>query len=477
MKRLLTNLQMRQADAYTINEKGVSSQTLMRRAGEALAAEVLRVAKERAAEKITVVCGTGNNGGDGYVCAEQLIKSGVNADIYAISGKFSPDCERERSAYTGGYATEIKADVIVDCIFGTGLAREISGEYAEVIEKINSSGAYVISADIPSGINGDSGQISGVAVRADLTVAIAEYKAGHYLCDGLDCCGETVKADIGITVPHGDFIYIYEDDDIKPFFPKRRRNSHKGTFGSANLIAGSGKYAGAAALAVGAALKSGCGYVKLTTSENVKFCLVLRFAQVIYPDECDLTSDCIAVGSGCGVSAELYDRIAYLLKNYTGTLIIDADGLNSLARYGTGILKQKSCGVILTPHIKEFSRISGLTAAEISADPIARAKKFASEYGVTLVLKNASTIICDGARTALNVRGDSALAKGGSGDMLTGFMCGTVARGIPPFEAAVCAAYVLGKAAEISSEQNTAYCATAREIIKNLHIAVKDLTV
>lgn len=468
---------MRQADAYTINERGVASQTLMRRAGAAIASQVAKVADETKARSITVVCGTGNNGGDGYVCAEELIKLGKNVDVYAISGKFSPDCARERQAYTGAYAQEIGGDIIVDCIFGTGLCRDVAGEYAEVIDRINQSGAYVISADIPSGINGDNGRILNIAVKADLTVAIGEYKTGHFLSDGLDYCGKTVKADIGIECPHTKFVEIYEDSDIKPFFPERRRNSHKGTFGSANVVAGSDKYIGAAALAAEAALKSGCGYVKLTTSEKVRMSLAPRLPQVIYLDEPDLNSDCIAVGSGCGVGKNLYDTLARLLKNYGGTLIIDADGLNSLAKYGADILREKKCRVILTPHIKEFSRISSLTTDEILSDPVGRAEAFAAEYGVILVLKSASTVITDGRRTALNIRGNTALAKGGSGDMLCGYMCGCSARGTEPFEAAVCSTYVLGKAAEIAADDMTEYCATAKDIIKNLHFSIKGLTV
>ena len=180
---------------------------------------------------------------------------------------------------------------------------------------------------------------------------------------------------------------------------------------------------------------------------------------------------------GCGVSERLYGTIKTLLKDYCGTLVIDADALNSLARFGVEILGcNKKCNVIVTPHLKEFSRLTNKSVEEIQSAPVDLAKQFAKRYNVTVLLKSAVSIITDGTRTAFNISGNTALAKGGSGDILSGFLCGTLARGVKPFEAALCSAYVLGKTAEISAEQKTEYCATANDIIKNLHLAIKRLT-
>lgn len=280
---------------------------------------------------------------------------------------------------------------------------------------------------------------------------------------------------LGIKVPLPDGVKIYCPRDMAEFYPVRPRNSHKGTFGSANVIAGSGQYAGAAALSLSAALKSGCGYVKLTTTEEVKNILVPHFPQAIYLNEPDLSSNAIAIGMGCGATEELYKTIEFLLENYKGTLIIDADGLNVLAKYGKDVLKQKSCAVILTPHLKEFSRLTNLTAEEITASPFEAAKSFAKEYAVTLILKGAASIITDGNKTALNVRGASALAKAGSGDMLSGYLCGSVARGLSPFDACVAATYTIGLAAEIAAKKKTDYCTTAEDILKKIHVAVRRL--
>ncbi|MDE6586020.1 MAG: NAD(P)H-hydrate epimerase, partial [Clostridia bacterium] len=312
--RALTNEQMRDADSYTINVLGIPSVVLMQRAGVAIADVVQTVAKPN--YKILVVCGTGNNGGDGYVCAQELLNRGFNVCVYAFDGKLSEDCEKVKALYKGNYTHDISGDIIVDCIFGTGLSRQVTGEYYSVIQKINLSGVYVISADIPSGLNGDNGLVLGCAVKANATVAIAEYKIGMFLNDGLDLCGELIKKDIGIVCPDKDYAKVNYSN--KSAFAKRKRNTHKGSYGTANIIAGSEKYPGAAVLATRAALKSGCGYVKLTTHEKLKYAMVTKLPQVIYTECVDLSAEAVAIGCGTGVGEELYSRRSALLQNYCG---------------------------------------------------------------------------------------------------------------------------------------------------------------
>lgn len=475
MELVLSNAEMKLSDVYTI-KSGVSFCELMRRAGQAIAEEVIAIANNMGTGDVLVVCGTGNNGGDGYVCARILGEKGYNVKVYAAKGNLSEDCAREKAAYKYAYSSHIAGGIIVDCLFGTGLNRNIEGENAEIINAINLSGAYVVSADIPSGINGDNGLVFGCAVKADLTVAIQEYKFGHFLGDGIDFCGKVIKKDIGIICPEKQYAKLYCPQDIAKFYPKRRRNSHKGTYGTANLIVGSNKYIGAAALALSAALQSGCGYVKLTSESSVKRALAARIPQVIYIDEPDFSASAVAIGSGCGSGKNLYNLIVKLLKEYGGSLVIDADGLNALSKYGKDVLKDKNCRVLITPHVKEFSRLSGLSVEKICSDAVNAAKNFSDEYNVTVLLKGAASVIAEGGRVAINVRGNTALAKAGSGDMLTGLICGAIARGLSPFEAAVCSAYTLGLAAEIAAESRTEYCVTANDVIKNLYSSVKRLT-
>ena len=270
---------------------------------------------------------------------------------------------------------------------------------------------------------------------------------------------------------------VYEDEDVKKFFPKRKRNTHKGTFGTATLICGSEQYIGSAVLAVSAALKSGCGYVKAVCPDAVKAAIAPNWPQTVFTSDCDLSSAAIAVGMGCGASRSLYDGIAWLLKEYRGKLIIDADGLNSLAEYGVDILREKACEVVVTPHVKEFSRLTKKPVKDILSNPVACAKDFAREYNVTVLLKGAGTIICDKDNMAINVRGCSALSKAGSGDMLAGFMCGSAARGLTVFESAVCAAYILGASAELSAGRLTEYCVTSADILADIPVAIKNITV
>ena len=221
MQKFLTNAQMRSADLHTINELGVPSSELMERAGRAIADRAAEAA--RGGKRVAVVCGAGNNGGDGYVAARLLCGMSIEAVVVDASfgSGYSKDCAEQRAKYRGRYVENLEgADVVIDCIFGTGLSREVSGRHAEIIAAINDSGTYVIAADIPSGINGDNGAVMGAAVRADMTVAIAAYKLGHVLGDGPDHCGVVIRADIGIPCD-GDAALACEDEDISPFFPKR----------------------------------------------------------------------------------------------------------------------------------------------------------------------------------------------------------------------------------------------------------------
>ena len=360
--------------------------------------------------------------------------------------------------------------VVVDCLFGTGLSRPAEGENAALIGWMNACGAYVIACDIPSGLS--SGGIAlGPCVCADETVTMGQLKECLILSDGADNAGKVTVADIGIAGDESG-AEIWEDADVKTFFPKRRSNTHKGTYGSACILAG-GAYSGASFLAAGACLKSGAGYTKLcVTGELYPHAIgklpaaILREVKALDGDI--LASDAIAVGMGSGVSERLYVYIAELLTNYTGTLVLDADALNTISAYGTELLAKHACRVILTPHPKEFSRLTERPVKEILSDPVGAAQAFARRYGVTVLLKNNRSVIADGTRVAINPTGSPALAKGGSGDVLSGLLAGTCARGIAPFEAACVASYLLGRAGEIAAEEMGEYAPDPSDIIVRL---------
>lgn len=479
MKSSYSNAQTREADKRTI-ENGTPSLVLMERAGRALADRVESALQKTGADEALFVCGGGNNGGDGFVAARILHEKGVNVAVLCLAQGFSADCEEVKAQYRGELHGRIPRryfPLAVDCVLGTGISRAPEGDAAALIDFINGCG-YVISADLPSGL-GENGVAFTPCVEADETVCMGLPKNCLLLADGADVGGIVTVADIGIASDERG-AEIWEKDDVSAFFPKKKSNVHKGTFGDACILAG-GKASGAAFLSAGACLKSGAGYTRLCAAEPfysqavgvLPACVLKEFRAV---DGELLSSDCIALGMGSGVSDRLYALLDELLKSYCGTLVLDADALNSLAAYGTEILKRKACKVVITPHPKEFARLTGKTVKEVLSHAVGLAQAFAAEYGVTVALKNNRTVIADGTRLAINVTGSPALSKGGSGDVFAGFLAGTCARGVPPFEAACVSAYVFGKAGEIAAEELGEYAPDATDIIGCLPRAMKELT-
>lgn len=479
MKYAYSNQQMRRFDEAAI-AAGTPALMLMERAGKALAQAVSEACHRLGAGDALFVCGGGNNGGDGFVAARILHEAGEEVAVLCLAQKFSPDCAAVKAQYKGellGRIPRRRYALIVDCLFGTGLARPVEGESAALVDFINGSGAYVIACDLPSGLM--EGGIAGeTCVRADETVTMGQLKQALLLSDGADVAGKISVADIGIpAVENG--AEVWENADVKAFFPRRRSNTHKGSYGTACILAG-GAYSGAAFLAAGACLKSGAGYTKLCVSGELyphaigKLpAAVLREYKAIDGDI--LGADALAVGMGSGVSEQLYVYIAELLTNYTGTLVLDADALNTISAYGTEVLSKRACRVVLTPHPKEFSRLAECSVKEVLADPVGMAKEFAARFGVTVLLKNNRSVITDGVRVAVNPTGSPSLAKGGSGDVLSGLLVGTCARGVQPFEAACVASYLLGRAGELAAREMGEYAPDPSDTIAFLAAAQTSL--
>lgn len=473
------NEEMKRADAAAIAD-GTPVSELMERAGSALAQKASAAMRALGVGDVLFVCGGGNNGGDGFVAARILADAGEEVAVLCMAGRFSKACAAARDRYKGellGRPPRRRYAVVVDCLFGTGLARPVGGEEAALVQWINACGAHVIACDLPSGLS-DGGIALPVCVHADETLTMGAVKQALILSDGADAAGSIEVADIGIRPSCGG-AEIWEDADVAAYFAGRRSNTHKGTYGAACILAG-GALSGAAFLAAGACLRSGAGYTKLCVSDEMypyaagKLpAAVLKRYQAIDGDI--LAADCIALGMGSGVSERLYVHIAELLTTYTGTLLLDADALNTVSTYGTEVLKDKACKLIVTPHPKEFARLTGCSVGEIMRDPIGAAGRFAADYGAVVVLKNNRSVISDGARMAINPTGSPALAKGGSGDALSGFLAGTCARGVPPFEAACVASYLLGRAGELAAEQIGEYSADATDIIALFAQAIRSL--
>lgn len=477
MERVLTAEQMVEIDRYNIEKLGISEEVLINRAGKAVADEIFKRFK---GGRVLVCVGKGNNGEDGKVVAKLLsAKHGFAVSIINVSnGIFK--------------AFENKFDIIIDCIFGTGLNREVEGKYKIAIEKINQSGAFVVSCDIASGLSGTTGKVLGVAVKANLTVAIQEYKLGHFLNDGFDYSGEVVAKDIGLSVWGEDYAKRLNSFTVKEYFLPRKRNSNKGSFNKVGIIGGSGEFVGSALLSLNAltAMKMGIGYsylfvpkslVPIYAGKNPE-CIVCgvedKNGQMIADETAlkkALSLDALAVGMGMGNTPETYEVIKYLLLNYTGKLLIDADGLNALSTFGRDILKQKKCQVVLTPHVKEFSRLSNMKIDAIMCDIIENCKQFASDFGCDLVIKNNASVLSNGNEVYINTTGTSGMAKAGSGDVLSGVLAGLLARSENTLESVAVGCYLFGKAGEMASKNQNDYTMTASDIIDCLPKVINQL--
>ncbi len=470
MERILTAAQMKAADKFTIENLGISEHILVERAALAVCDEIF---KKFSGGRVLVCVGKGNNGKDGQVIAKILAsKHGFSvASVNVYNGIFK--------------IFDKKFDIIVDCIFGTGLNRVVDGKYKTAIEKINQSHAYVISCDIPSGLNSDTGEIMGSCVKANMTVAIQEYKLGHFLNQGLDMCGRLLLKDIGISVWGDDYVKKINDEEVKVFFPSMNRNVHKGNFGKVAIVGGSKNFCGGVRLSHNAlcALKMGCGYSCLAVPESLinvyspyaNECVIVPVKDndgYITYDENALREllkyDAITFGMGIGCSKYVYESLVFLINNYTGRLVIDADGINALSEFGIDVLLEKQCDIILTPHVGEFARLLKAKSHLILSDIILYAKDFARKYNVVIAVKSASTIITDGDEVFINTTGCQGMAKGGSGDALSGIIAGLLTKAKPVLDTAAAGCYLFGRAGEIAVKRSNDYCLITSDIIAAL---------
>lgn len=474
MQYILTPEQMRVLDARLINEAGIPGVVLMEHAAAGVVQAVLELLPENGG--VLILCGGGNNGGDGLAVLRQLAMRHVRVRALLLSPpeRLTGDALLQYRMAAGcglpmqtaleeeeAEIADISADVLVDALFGTGLSRAVEGRYRRVIERANAANARIVAVDIPSGVDGATGQVLGAAMRADITVTFQHKKMGHLLFPGRSLAGEVRVASIGVIEPPEDATLQYEEADITALLPPRAQNCHKGTFGRALLCGGSAPYAGAALLSAKSALRAGCGLLHAAVPRGI--CpLFASFPDAIcHPagqsDEWTdaaaqdavalLTSvDVAAIGPGMGKGEGIPDLLrAALLSGKP--LVIDADGLNALSAHRElfALLHQN---VILTPHPAEMGRLTGGDTKAIADSPAEAARSAAREWGCTVLLKGATSVIAQGEKICLNTTGNTGLAKGGSGDVLTGILLALLAQRIPSFEAACAGAYLLGATAD-----------------------------
>ncbi|MBN1779515.1 NAD(P)H-hydrate dehydratase [bacterium] len=511
MDILVTAAEMRELDRLAIEKHGIPGLVLMEHAAAAVAAAADDILEGKTDSRIALFCGKGNNGGDGlaaarlldqmgydltvFVCADPQEIKGDARENYQVVKKLNLDIcvlkKPEQLNRIGEY------DLLIDALLGTGIAGEVKGFLADVIEWMNGYGAPILAVDIPSGIHADTGQFEGMCIEADATVTFGAMKRGLVFSPARELTGEIEVADIGIpaqamlSIPF--LCRMADETDCRERLPVRPAFAHKGDFGKTAVIAGSPGMTGAAALTSLGALKAGCGLVILGCPEGLNDILEVKLTEVMtraLPEtakgtlspgawdsitELNQWADVLAVGPGLSRDSETAKTIQRIVHECHLPLVLDADGLNAFENRAD-LLKQHAGPLICTPHHGELARIAQCPVHEIDRDPVAAAGKWATELGCVLVLKGAPTVIGDpGGHIFVNSSGNSGMATGGSGDVLTGLITGLLAQGCSALDAAVCGVYLHGLAGDLAAEADSEPSILAGDILKHVGPAFRHI--
>lgn len=475
MIKFATAQQMKEIDNYTINNIGVSSLSLMEVAGYKVYVNIANIVSTN--EKILIICGNGNNGADGFVCASWLYNNGYDVTICIINETSKSNeylCQLNRVNNLGIKIVRFKEikerifeyGVIVDAIFGIGLNSILREEIIEIVDIVNKTNAIVISVDVPSGVNVTDGSIMGAAIRAHYTITFGVDKVGHNLYPAKDYVGKVIVEDIGfpddIVKKFCNTYYTY--DEGVALLPNRVRNSHKGTYGKVLIIAGSKDIYGALYFAAKAAYRSGSGIVYVYTHISNKIAINTKLPEAIcyfYDDFIDdnilvnllENVDACLIGSGIGVSNLSKNILEKVMKNFYNPLVLDADAINLLDK--DIVEKYFKNNMLITPHPIEFKRLINKLGIAEKFDKFRLLLELKRLYNLNIVLKDTVTIIAENENNIyLNTTGNSSLAKGGSGDILAGIIVSYLGQGIEMYEAMRRAVYFHGFVAQKVSYDN-----------------------
>lgn len=506
---IVTAAEMQSLDRYTIETLGVPGEVLMESAGRAVVQEVLALQREMGGNaEVCVVCGTGNNGGDGFVVARQLHQLGVRVraalvgDAKRLSGDAGANHARAQVLgvrIEGERFRPPAAGIVVDALFGTGLTRPLAGTAASAarrVQQARGTGARVVAVDLPSGLDADTGQILGSAIAADLTVTLSLPKRGLALEPGRGLAGRIKVARIGIADEHDQCrpeAEVWSPAGAGLRLPERPVHGHKGTFGHVLIVAASEGKTGAAALAAEGALRGGAGLVTLGCPAGLHDILEAKCTEAMTVPLADTVTrsldaaatenvlqlaadrDVLAMGPGIGRASETMALTRAVAKRLDRPLVLDADGLFAFVEE-PGLLKARSAATVLTPHPGEAGRLLACSAGEINADRIGAARSLASLTGSVVVLKGAGTVVADaGGRIVLNPTGGSALGTGGTGDVLTGLVAAMIAQGRSAVDAAAAAAFVHGHAADRLTERLGRAGIVAGDVAREIPVASEEL--
>lgn len=468
--------EMKNIDRRAINEYGIPGIVLMENAANSVFMHIRKLE----CKNIVVVCGGGNNGGDGFAIVRILLNYGYNTVVYCLKdfsringdAKINLDILLRMGVNIKREIKDLKDDIlksqlVVDAIFGTGISGEIGGIFKDAIEIINGHSRYTVAVDIPSGIDSNSGEKLGQCIYANDTITFECLKLGHLLLEGREASGRVYVEKISIPYKcieeQGITVKASYGEYPGNLLRKRRIDSNKGNFGRVHIIGGSHLMSGAVILAAKAALNSGCGLATCVIPESIldrvgasvieaTYRTAAEKDGCIYLNETEMDNilnegDVIALGPGIGRAHHIKDMISYMFERSSKPMVVDADGINALTSIKDK-LKNAGCKIVLTPHPGEMSRLTGLDTNYINRNRINVARDFAKEYGCILLLKGSSTVVTDGERVYINTTGNPGMASGGSGDVLTGVIASLIGQGYEVFDAAVLGAYIHGCAGD-----------------------------
>ena len=512
---LVTAVEMRDMDRLAIESHGIPGLVLMESAGKGAARVLLAQFADHLKAGVGIICGKGNNGGDGFVMARYLADHRIRVTVYLLAktsmvkGDAAANLNRlaplnipvievpDENAFSKAISSLDQHGLLVDAILGTGLSADVKGFFKTVIDYMNQRPTPIFAVDVPSGLNSDTGQPCGACIRAQATATFALPKIGHFSYPGAEYTGKLEIIDIGIPEAVVQSVkpkqQLLTAEQIRHRLRPRSADTHKGRTGHLLVVAGSVGKTGAAALAAGSAMRCGAGLVTLSIAESlhsIAETLVLEVMTApLTESRCGVLGDaavddikklisgkaCLAIGPGIGQAPETRRLIQKIISQIEIPMVIDADGLNNLTGQ-TQLLKSLKAPAVLTPHPGEMARLIDATPAEVQHNRLKCARDFATNFKVHVVLKGAATVIAhpDG-KTYINPTGNSGMASGGMGDVLTGVLAGFITQGFSPEEAAHAAVYLHGAAADTLAKTIGPFGYLAGEVMNAIPGEIKKL--
>ncbi len=503
--KVATVAEMRELDATAVERYGIKEELLMENAGLA-ACTLLRQALGIQGKRFAVLCGMGNNGGDGFVVGRRLLSEGASVKLLALgdpqkyrgAARLNMEIvsrlpiEVRRIDSGEQVAAELdEVDAVVDAIFGTGLTREVEGTYREVIERVNASNRMVLSLDIPSGISGDTGQIMGAAVKADFTVTFGLPKIGNLLYPGYEHCGRLYVTHISFPPPLYDGESLKTEINLPPPLPERDREAHKGRVGDVLFIAGASTYYGAPLLSALSLLKAGGGYSRLAAPVSIVPVIAGKGTEIVFAPQKETRSgalslenrpallklvervDMVVLGPGISLDEEAQQLACRLCEAIDKPLLLDGDGITAVCS-DLDILRRRKAPTVLTPHPGEMSRLTGRPVSEINRNRVEVLRETCRDLRVAVVLKGAHSLIGypDG-KVYINMTGNAGMATAGSGDVLTGTIPAMLGQGLPFEQAVRKGVFLHGMAGDLAAEAKGEEGMTSQDVLEFLPAALK----